>query len=80
VYLLYNYESSYPDETVEIGSFVAMSLNLDATTKDFNELLPFQLFREVAKTLPSSSQGFFAVSILGFLDLTRLVVPIILGE
>ena len=53
-----------------------MGLNLDATAKDLDELLPLQLFREVTETLPSSSQGLFAVSVLSFLDLSRLVVPI----
>ena len=32
-----------------------MGLHLDATTKNLNELFPLQLFREVAKALPSSS-------------------------
>ena len=53
-----------------------MGLNLDATAKDLDELLPLQLFREVTKTLPSSSQGLFAVIVLSFLDLSRHVVPI----
>jgi len=57
-----------------------MRLNLDATTKNLNELLPLQLFREVAKALPSSSQGFFAVRVLGFFDLSSLVVSMTLGE
>ena len=57
-----------------------MGLNLDATTKDLNELLPFQLFREVTKALPLSSQGFFAVNILSFLNLSCLVIPVVLNE
>ena len=53
-----------------------MGLNLDAAAKDLDKLFPFQLFREFTKALPSSSQGFYAVSILSFLDLSRLIVPI----
>ena len=71
---------SHPDETVEIGSLVAMGMNLDAPTKDLNELVPFELFREVTKTFPLSGQGFFAISILSILDLSRLVVPMTVGE
>ena len=57
-----------------------MGLNLDAAAKDLNELLPLQIFREFTETLPSSSQGFFAVSILRFFDLSRLVVPTTVSE
>lgn len=71
-------DSSHPNETVEIGSFVAMGLHLDTAAKDLNELFPFQFFREFTKTLPSSGQGFPTVSILSFLELSRLVVSILL--
>ena len=57
-----------------------MGLNLDAAAKDLDELLPFQLFREATKSLPFSTQGFFAVNVLGFLDLSRLVVSITRSE
>lgn len=77
---LHDCDLSHPDEPVEIGRFVTMGLNLDAATKDLNELLPLQIFREFTETLPSSSQGFFAVSILIFFDLSRLVVPLTVGE
>jgi len=57
-----------------------MSLNLDAAAKDLNELLPLQFFWEFTETLPSSGQSFFAVSILSFFDLSRLVVPTTVSE
>ena len=78
--MLRNRGPSHPEEAVKIGGFVAMGLNLDATTKDLNELLPFQLFWEVTKALPLSSQGFFAVNILSFLNLSCLVIPVVLNE
>ena len=71
---------SYPEEAVEISGFVTMGLNFDTTTKDLNELLPFQLFREVTKALPLPSQGFFAIRVLGLLDLPSLIVPTTLSE
>ena len=78
--MLRNRDRSHPKETVKIGGFVTMGLNLDATAKDLNELLPFQLFWKVTKALPSASQGVFAVRVLGFFDLSGLVVPTTLGE
>ena len=57
-----------------------MSLNLDAAAEDLDELLPFQLFREFTEVPPSSCQGLFAVNILSFFDLSRLVVTITVGE
>ena len=78
--MLWNRSRSHPEETVKISGFVAMGLNLDAATKNLNELLPLQLFREVAKALPSSTQGLFAVRVLGFFDLSSFVVPMTLCE
>ena len=57
-----------------------MGLNLDATTKNLNELLPLQFFREFTETLPSSSYSLFAVSILSFSDLSGLVVSMAVSE
>jgi len=74
--VLRNRDRSHPEETVEISGFVAMGLNLDAATKNLNELFPFQFFWEGTKALPFSSQGFLAVRVLGFLDLSSLIVPI----
>ena len=71
---------SHPDETVEIGSFVAVSLDFDATAKNLNELFPFQLFREVTESLPFISQSFLTISVLSFLELPRLVVSMTTSE
>jgi len=79
--VLWNRSRPHPEEAVKVNGFVAMGLNLDdAATKNLNELLPLQLFREIVKALPSSSQGLFAVRVLGFFDLSSFVVPMTLCE
>ena len=76
--VLYGYDKSHPDETVEIGSLVAMGVDLDAAAKDLNELLPLQLLRDVVtmEIIPVPCEDCCAVIILSFFDHPRLVVPI----